>query len=97
MNQQSGVCVRFYSDAVEIKHESEKEGRTIFRDMPHIQKLIPGDGSVVIERVAKDHDIKMYPREWEAFKRQEVTGISGTPLEQWPQITRAQAKYLILR
>ena len=79
-------------DAVEIKAESEKQGRPIFKDLPHIRKMIPGDASNVVERVAKDHDIRMYPREWDIFQRQSATGVSGTPLEQWPQVTRAQVK-----
>lgn len=91
-NPQSGVFVQFYSEAVEIKAESEKQGRPIFKDLPHIRKMIPGDASNVVERVAKEHDIRMYPREWEIFQRQQATGHFGTPLEQWPQITRSQVK-----
>lgn len=92
MSNPQGVFVQFYTDAVEMKAESEKQGRPIFKDLPHIRKLIPGDASTVVERVAKDHDINMHPREWEIFQRQQVTGVTGTPLEQWPQITRAQVK-----
>ena len=91
-NPQGGVFVQFFTDAVEIKAESEKQGRPIFKDLPHIRKMIPGDSSNVVERVAKEHDMRMYPREWEAFQRQQVTGVTGTPLEQWPQVTRAQVK-----
>ena len=91
-NPQGGVFIQFYMDAVEIKAESEKQGRPIFKDVPHIRKMIPGDATNVVERVAKDHDIRMYPREWDIFQRQAATGISGTPLEQWPQVTRAQVK-----
>lgn len=54
--------------------------------------MIPGDSSTIIERVAKDFDKAQFPREWEAFRRQQVTGTIGTPLEQWPQVTRAQVK-----
>ena len=92
MSNPQGVFVQFYSDAVEMKAESEAAGRPIFKDLPHIRKLVPGDSNNVIERVAKDHDIQMFPRQWEAFQRQQVTGRSGTPIEQWPQITRAQCK-----
>ncbi len=92
MSNPHGVFVQFYTEAVEVKYESEKQGRPIFKDMPHIRKLIPGDASTVVERVAKEHDKQMFPREWEAFQRQQVTGVTGTPLEQWPQITRAQVK-----
>lgn len=91
-NPQSGVFVQFYTDAVELKAESEKQGRPIFKDMPHIRKMIPGDASTIIERVAKEHDMRMHPREWEIFQRQQTTGMIGTPLEQWPQVTRAQVK-----
>ena len=89
---QSGIFVQFYTDAVELTAESEKQGRPIFKDMPHIRKMIPGDASTVIERVAKEHDIKQFPREWDLYKRQESTGTIGTPLEKWPQVTRAQVK-----
>lgn len=92
MSNPHGVFVQFYSDAVELKAESEKQGRPIFKDMPHIRKMIPGDASTIIERVAKPHDMQQFPREWEQFQRQQVTGMTGTPLEQWPQITRAQVK-----
>lgn len=92
MSNPQGVFVQFYTDAVELRFESEKQGRPIFKDLPHIRKMIPGDASTVIERVAKEHDIRMFPREWEIFQRQQSTAISGTPLEQWPQITRAQVK-----
>lgn len=97
MSNPHGIFVRFYSEPVELKAETEKQGRPIFKDMPHIQKLIPGDQKNVIERVAKMADMKKYPREWEAYQREERTGAIGTPLEQWPQITRSQvkeAKYL---
>jgi hypothetical protein len=92
MSNPHGVFVQFYSDAVELKAESEKQGRPIFKDLAHIRKMIPGDASTIIERVAKDHDKNMFPREWEAFQRQQVNGVTGTPLEQWPQVTRAQCK-----
>lgn len=91
-NPQSGVFVQFYTDAVEFKAESEKQGRPIFKDLPHIRKMIPGDASTVVERVAKDFDIRSHPREWDIFQRQQATGHIGTPLEQWPQVTRAQVK-----
>lgn len=89
---ESHAFVTFYLDAVEIKHESEKAGRPIFRDVPHIRKLIPGDSTNIIERVAKDYDKQQHPREWAAFEAQQQQGHEGMPLEQWPQITRAQVK-----
>lgn len=87
-----GLIVQFYSDAVEISHRSEKEGRPIFEDMPHVRITIPGDKNNIIERRVDPTDIQKYPVEWAQFKASEKTGIAGTPLQQWPQITRAQVK-----
>jgi cell division protein ZapA (FtsZ GTPase activity inhibitor) len=92
MSNPHGSFVQFYTDSIEIKAESEKAGRPIYRDVPHIRKMTPGDGSNIVERVAKQFDFDMYQREWQTFQRQQQTPMSGTPLEQWPQITRAQVK-----
>lgn len=87
-----GAFVTFFMDAVEIKSESEKAGRPIFRDMPHIRKIVPGDNTNIVEVVAKDFHKQQFPKQWEAFERSMAQGHEGTPLEQWPQVTRAQVK-----
>lgn len=89
---ESGAYVTFYMDAIEMGFESEKQGRPIFRDVPHIRKIIPGDATNIIERVADDFDKQQHPREWAAFQANETRQYDGMPLEQWPQITRAQVK-----
>ncbi len=95
MENPTGVFVTFYTDAVELKYESEKQGRPIFKDVPFIRKLIPGDANNIIERAAKEADFKEYPRQWKEYQLTQTTGeVIGTPLEQWPPITRAQIKEL---
>lgn len=89
---ESHVFVTIYSDAVELKAESEKAGRPIFQDIPHIRITIPGDTNNIIERKLTEQDKQKYPRAWAEFQRGESQGVVGTPLEQWPQITRAQVK-----
>lgn len=92
-NPALGVFVVFYNDVVEIKAESEKQGRPIYKEMAFIRKVIPGDTTNVVERVAKQHDFDLYPKEYDRYKRETVSGsIEGTPLEQWPQISRSQVK-----
>lgn len=86
------VFVAFYTEAIEFKFESEKAGRPIFKDIPHIRIVIPGDKNNIVERKATDDDKRKYPKAWEVFQRGEAEGMVGTPLEQWPQITRAQVK-----
>lgn len=91
-NPQHDLFVTFYSEAVEMKAESQKEGRPIFKDIPHIRIAIPGDKNNLIERKVYEDDKKRFPVEWARFLAQESTGQVGMPLEQWPQITRAQVK-----
>ena len=89
---ENNVFVEFYTDAIELTFRSEEEGRPIFEDRPFIKIIVPGDQGNVIERVANDMDKRKYPNAWKRFQSSEVTGQTGTPLEQWPQITRSQLK-----
>lgn len=89
---ESHVFVSIYTDAVELKSESEKAGRPIFKDIPHIRITIPGDTNNIIERKLSEQDKQKYPHAWAEFQRGESSGFTGTPLEQWPQITRSQVK-----
>ena len=86
------VFVEFYTDAVELKFMSEEAGRPIFEDRPHVRITVPGDQTNQIERVATEVDKQKYPKAWQRFMSSESQGHTGTPLEQWPQITRAQLK-----
>ncbi|MEN5063567.1 hypothetical protein [Achromobacter aegrifaciens] len=90
--QEDQMFVEFYSDAVELTHESEREGRPIYKEMPHVKIMIPGDPHNIIERRATDVDKQKYPKAWARFERMEAAGQEGTPLEAWPQINRAQVK-----
>jgi len=86
------VFVEFYTDAVELKYRSEEEGRPIFEDRPFIRIVVPGDQTNLLERTATEEDKRKYPNAWKRFQANEAHGQVGTPLEQWPQITRSQLK-----
>jgi hypothetical protein len=90
--QEQKVSVSFYSEAVHLTHESEKQGRPVFQDFPHVRIIIPGDKNTVIERKATAEDKQAYPYAWSRFEQGDNAGSIGTPLEQWPQITRSQLK-----
>lgn len=92
IQEEDRMLVEFYTDAVELTQETERAGRPIFKEMPHIKIVIPGDPLNVIERRATDSDKQKYPKAWRLYERQEESGQSGTPLEMWPQINRAQVK-----
>ena len=71
----------FYSDAIEFKAESEKAGRPIFRDVPFVRIIIPGDANNIIERVAKDADKQRFPQHWRNFEAGRGEEQPGTPLD----------------
>ena len=89
---ESHLFVQFYSDALEIKAESEKQGRPIFKDMPFVRIIVPGDTNNIIERVADENDKQRFPNAWAKYQNSEAKANEGTPLEQWPQITRSLLK-----
>lgn len=89
---ENSVFVEFYTDAVEMKAQSEKEGRPIFEDRPFVRILNPGDTTNIIECVAREEHKQKYPNAWKRYQANESGEHTGTPLEQWPQITRSQVK-----
>ena len=91
---ESTLFVQFYTEALEFKAESEKAGRPIFKDVPFVRINVPGDMNNVIERKATKDDEVKFPRAWARYKSEETESVDGTPLEQWPQITRSTLKEL---
>lgn len=89
---ESHLFVQFYTDALELKAESEKQGRPIFKDMPFVRIIVPGDTNNIIERVADENDKQRFPNAWAKYQNSEAKANEGTPLEQWPQITRSLLK-----
>lgn len=92
MSKLQGSIVEFYLEAVEFKAESEQQGRPIFKEIPFVRIQNPGDRNNVLETKATDHYKQKYAREWDHFQRGQVGMTIGTPLSQWPQITKSQVK-----
>jgi len=92
--QESSLFVTFFTEAIEFKAESEKAGRPIFKDVPFVRIIVPGDVNNIIERKATKEDELKFPRAWARYKAEEAEAHDGMPLEQWPQITRSLLKEL---
>lgn len=90
--QESQMFVEFFTEAIELKHESLKQGRPIFKDVPWIKILNPGDNMVVIERPATNRDKEKYPNAWQRYDSAGKGEAVGTPLDKWPQITRSMLR-----
>lgn len=95
-NPDSLLHVVFYSKAVHQPFESEKQGSAIFKDMDFIRITTPGNSLNVIDRSVVDDDKKRFPMHWARYKeiRGDAEHIEGTPVAEWPLLTRAQAEQL---
>lgn len=94
----SGVVVEFFNHPVLQTHLSEKEGRQIYKDVPYISMDFPGDKTKRVCRAVKTEgtaiipsDIQRFPKQWEAFKNQQEQVMEGTPVTEWPPLSKSQA------
>lgn len=97
----NGLYVEFSIEAVRNEQKSTDEGRPIFEDVEYITIRIVGDTKTVRKRPVQfkwvgntPPDTERWPRQYEAFKNQEKFVQDGTPLEQWPMLTRSDVAAL---
>lgn len=98
-NQGHGLYVVFYQHAVQNSAKTLEEGRPIYEDKDYIRIMVPGDKTTIIERpirigaLGKD-DNNMFAREYNLYKQGSEQQLIGTPLSEWPVISRSQCKEL---
>lgn len=88
------LWVEFFKQPKEIKFKSEKEGRPIFEDRDYIRITTPGDSTSVQVREVRADDKERFARAWRRYQEGQEIAPDGTPLEQWPRMSRAQAEEL---
>ena len=95
-NADSRLAVTFYKRSVKQEDESIAAGRPIFKEFDFVRIMIPGDNLTEIDTYAQESHKQRFPRQWAHYQNQVANheDIIGTPLEQWPQVTRSQADEL---
>ncbi len=88
------LLVKFFWHPEKDEKASTEEGRPIFREVEYIQIQVPGQKDTIVQRPAFAEDKERFPRHWAAFQNKEEMPVSGTPLDQWPRISRAQVEEL---
>ena len=84
----------FRYEAVQNKAKSVEEGSPIFRQIPFVTIMSPGDNKNVIDtKVTEEHKAR-FPRQWEAFERGNEQPLDGTPVNEWPALNMAQVAEL---
>jgi len=90
------LAVQFYKKSVKQDIASDEAGRPIFKEFDFVKIMIPGDNLTEIDTYAQESHKQRFPRQWAHYQNQVASheDIVGTPLEQWPQVTRSQAEEL---
>ena len=95
-NADSRLAVQFYKKSVKQDIASAEAGRPIFKEFDFVRIMIPGDNLTEIDTYAQESHKQRFPRQWAHYQNQ-VAGqevIIGTPIEQWPLVSRSQADEL---
>lgn len=90
----SSLWVQFGLEPMPDDEASAKEGRPIFKEVEHIKIMQPGNKESIILRPVTDLDRGRFRKQYENWKSGHEDLIEGTPLEQWPAVTRAQVEEL---
>ncbi len=70
------------------------EGRPIFHDIEYVDIKIPGDRTGGACRPATHRDKQRFAEHYRLFKQRIEVPIDGTPLAEWPLVTRSLAEEL---
>ena len=96
LNADARLAVTFYKRSVKQEDESIAAGRPIFKEFDFVRICVPGDNLTEIDTYAQESHKARFPRQWAHYENQ-IAGqeqIIGTPLEEWPLISRSQAEEL---
>ena len=88
------LFVNFYMAPLRNEDKSLEAGRPIFIDTEFVEIRIPGDKDNVVVRPVRDLDRQRFRDRYRQFKDGTIQVTEGTPLEFWPQVSRAQVEEL---
>jgi hypothetical protein len=94
-NPNEGISAVFHRHAVEDPVRSLEEGRPIYTEQDYIKIFIVGSKSTIIDRPVRfgsspKHDNNRFAGEYAAFKQGQEQALEGTPLAEWPIISKSQ-------
>jgi len=88
------LFVKFYDGLRQDKAASAVEGRPVYKTVPWVRILVPGDRNSVIDTFADDAYIARFPKQWEIYKAKQGQKIEGTPLSEAAFVSRGQVEEL---
>jgi len=88
------VIPRFYLKPEKSIFKSEREGKPVFEDREMVEIRVPGDRKTEVHSYVKEEHKRRWPQYYAAFKAQQEAPTEGTPLAEWPKVTRSQVEEL---
>ena len=92
--QDEKLLVKFYYKTVKDEAATAEQGRACFKEREYVDIRIPGTRGAGAARPATIRDKKRFERHYQAFKQRVELPLEGTPLSEWPVVTRAHAEEL---
>jgi hypothetical protein len=92
--QDDQLLVKFYIKQRKNDAESLKQGRPIFKDVEYVDIKIAGSRTEGVNRPATFHDKQRFPRHYAAFQQRVEMPVEGTPLAEWPIMSRSMVEEL---
>jgi len=93
--QDGKLVVRFYIRAVKNDFKSNETGRPIFDEEEYVVIRAAGDKTSVVDTpVTIEHSQYRFPEKYAQFKKGLSQVTSGTPIDQWPQLSVGQVAEL---
>jgi hypothetical protein len=86
--------VRFFMKPRIDPAASNAANRPIFKDVPFIEIMIPGDKNNIVTAEVWDQHIRRFPQHWAQFQAGVKDQVVGTPLRSAPFLTEAQVEEL---
>jgi hypothetical protein len=93
-NSMKGVHARFYWFPYKDEAASAEAGRPIFQDREFVELLAPGNSTNIVRRKVSDMDRRNFPQQYALFKQGDSEQMVGTPLAEWPMVTRSHVEEL---
>ena len=87
------LSVVFHLQPEKDEKASLEAGRPIFADREYVAIQVRGERDRM-DRPANDSDRRRFRRQYEAFRSGNAEAVSGTPLSEWPAVSRSQVEEL---
>lgn len=93
-NPDAALVVEFYTRPVQNNFASSKQGRPIFEDITYVKINVPGLKDMAWDMPARSDHQRRFPLQWQHYvnRTQGDAKEIGTPIAEWPQLTRSQAE-----